>query len=438
MATYKEYLTNAASQSVTFAGDVMETAVECVRNIPEVAGQVSAMTGSYLETAFEYVGEIPETSGQVAKIAEEYVSKLPAVSYDVQQRIQRAASVFASKTGDALANLPAYAESLANAAAAYSTDAINLANAYLSNALQSNPLGWLHVDTDGNADISYAPGLGGESGGAGASGEWETAPEAFKYPQRVPTVAPQIVPIAGKAPTRRRISEVSSPTPGDCVNKMTPQLGMVFDIDYFVDWLGFPATIHIYWWDNLYARRDFGTGKFQSDEQTQWLYFKGTPALPKTRIESMLPAARNGGFWRCSNLVQNQVYQVPSIPHWYLSREWWDHTTFFYSQGRCFEEQHHSGSPGWYECHSIELGYNTDHIRLAGGQGDASNGYYTVGFGAGDAFTYSMATFTHAGLTPPDDWPTPPHHAAYLATVGALDALQSHNLFNVLGGGLWR
>ena len=429
---YKKYISSAISNACNFAGNTASIFADGVQKVPAISGAFVAATGNYLKTAFNYVGDIPETSAQMAQIANNYISNLPAVSYNIQQRIQRAASVFASKAGDALANLPDCAGRFANIAAEYSADAINLANAYLSDALQSNPLEWLHVGANGDAEISFHPGFEGEgeSGGAGASGEWETDKEAFRYPQRVPTVPPQIIPAPGSAPKRQVVTEISRPTAGDCVNKMTPQFGMVFKIDYYLNYSGFPATISFSWWDNLYARRDFGTGKFQSDEQTQWLYFKGTPALPNTRIDSMLPAARTGGFWRCVSLSQNQVYQTAAVPDWYLSREWWEHTTFFYSQGQCFGEQHHSGSPGWYECHSIELGYDTDHIHLAGGYGDASDGYYTTGFGAGESFTYSVATFVYMEQTQQ-------RYAAYLATIGALDALQSQNMFNVLGG-LWR
>ena len=417
--TYKAYITTSATQAQAFADSVLTMLGDFVANAPEAAGSVAEISGNY-----------------VAQTAAAIPDMVANASYNTQRVIVTAASQLADAAGNLMANVPAYAGQFAEAAASYSLDAAAAAVAYLSQPERDNPIGYLHVDDTGQTALSVT-GDGGESGGGGASGTWETDPDPDapppRYPVNVPAVPPQIVPKASP-PQVRVVHQISAPEPGDCVGKRTPELGMVFNIDYFLDQMAFPSLIHVYWWDNIYCRRDVGGNGSWTDAPRQYFYFHAAPALPKTRIETLFPAT-HGGYWKCVNIAQNQVYQTPEIFEWYLAREWWDWTTRFYdSQGTLTGVNRRSGSQGWHECHTLELNWDGDHI---GGPGTVlypeGGGYISTGFGSGNAFTYSVATFAYCGNTQPDDWPTP-RYAGYLPTLGAIEALMNNTIVTILGG----
>ena len=416
--TYKAYITASATQAQAFADSVLTMLGDFVAAVPDAAGTVAEISANYV--------------GQTAAAIPNMVA---SASYNTQRVIVTAASQMADAAGNLMANVPAYAGQFAAAAAAYSEAAVSSAVAYLSNPEFDNPIGYLHVDDSGQAAMSVI-GDGGESGGGGASGSWEIDPAAPppRYPVNVPAVPPQIVPKI-TTPKVRVVNQVSAPESGDCVGKRSPEFGMVFDINYFLNNMEFPSQIQVYWWDNIYCRRDVGGSGSWTDKPRQYLYFLGTPALPKTRFETLFPAT-HGGYWKCVNIAQNQIYQTPQIFEWYHYKEWWDWTTRYYDfEGTLFEVLHRSGSQGWHECHSLELNYDGDHIlgpgtvlRPEGG------GYISTGFGSGNAFTYSVATFAYCGNTQPDDWPTP-RYAGYLPTLGAIEAVMNHTMLTMLGLG---
>lgn len=414
---YVDYLRNAAAQAVQFGGDCANLAGDVIANIPEQAAAVSSAVATYTETAGAAISAFVERE-----------------SVETFNGVVSASSALASTLGDALENSPSYLESFAGMVADYTTAAAAAASAYLAGKEPTDSMQWVQIQDDG----AYVQGYGGTSGGAGSSGEWDKITPPPKYPEagKIPIVPPEAIPTG--EPKIRKVKPIT-PTPAGCLGLQIPQPGAFARLEF--DYWAQPLSC--FFWDNIYYRTLSPThadtsldALMNSDRAVGW--YAGSPvAIPSSSAAQVLANLPRGRY--AMTLLGTGERIFPGVwPEFYTQKEGWAYE--IRQDGVASNE---SFTDDWFECLPVSLNY--------GGPGMGNWMFKYMPYmlsarktyeGEGHAMCYTVSRYQIHALgddfepveETPEETPTP---AAYLATLGAIEALSFHNIFNILRGARW-
>lgn len=408
---YVDYLRNAAAQAVQFGGDCANLAGDVIANIPEQAAAVSSAVATYTEMAGAAISAFVQQE-----------------SFETFNGVVSASSMLAATLGAAVENSPSYLESFAGRVADYITAAEAAASAYLAGKEPTNSMQWVQVQDDG----VYVQGYGGTSGGAGSSGEWDKITPPPKYPEagKIPVVPPEIVPQG--EPKIRKIKPMS-PASGDCVNKMFPKIGAFIEESqpYFGGeraWLYFD---NVYIWRTWYQHFDF--------ERHHEEFFAGTPVMPSLMAFEAFAALPNGRYDIVHVNSNERTYWKFAFAQFYHQKEGWNwelksaerdpygHISWPRSEIRSHDD-------AWLECLGMELPGVTNFYHFPG---IIAPDYVSAdGEGHYIQFTQGRIEIKPLGdnFPPVEETPEETTPAAYLATLGAIEALNFQNITTILGG----
>ena len=406
---YVNYLRNAAAQAVQFGGDCANLAGDVIANIPEQAAAVSSAVATYTETAGAAISAFVERE-----------------SVETFNGVVSASSALAATLGAAVENSPSYLESFAGRVADYTTAAAAAASAYLAGKESENSIQWVQVQDDG----VYVQGYGGTSGGAGASGEWDKITPPPKYPEaeKIPIVPPEFIP-TGEPPKIKKIKPKEPELTG-CVNKLFPRLGY-----FWVERTGPPWAYRygLRYLDNIRCLRD----EYAENVRKTVEWYAGSPvSLPSScvmaAVEMMLTGFQKGRYQILSQT--HNIYLWPTGYEFYARAEGWDwRKDIQYESGVWHIEESHADA--WRECLDLEFGgLPGGYYYCAMPQPDVRT--ETVN-GEGHAYSFTACNIALSYLGPADDVQETPEEttpAAYLATLGAIEALNFQNITTILGG----
>ena len=295
MATYQEYIVDAASNAADFGRECLNIAADFAANVPEFAAQTAASSSEYLQTSAAAIARMTTNA-----------------SYEAYNAVVSSSSKFAETIETTAASYPTWGDQIRSAAADYSAQALAAALGFLSSgAAAVSPLQWIQKQDDG----IFTNGKGGTSGGAGASGDWGF-PAPPKYPEGVPVVPPQIIP--GEKERITKIQPQPPTQPKGCVNKREPTIGEISHITP----VGIPGPprFDVYWFDNIVERSQTKQYDQEAVEKEQ---YKGTPCGMPAFGDIAMFADLPYGRYAIESVEQNIIGYMMTNPFFYDAVEGW-------------------------------------------------------------------------------------------------------------------
>lgn len=396
MATYQEYIVDAASNAADFGRECLNIAADFAANVPEFAAQTAAASSEYLQTSAVAIARMTTNT-----------------SYEAYNAVVSSSSSFAESLEAAAASYPTWGDRLRSAAADYSAQALAAALGFLSSgAAAVSPLQWIQKQDDG----IFTNGNGGTSGGAGASGDWGF-PEPPKYPEGVPVVPPQIIP--GEKERITKIQPQPPTQPKGCVNKREPTIGEISHITPVM--MPGPARFDVYWFDNIVERSQQKQYGHEAVERTQ---YKGTPCGMPALAAEMFADFPNGRY-KVETVEHNIVGYMSTNPRFYDAVEGW-----YWKGDRIYTPVTiRSHGDDYHECLAIEF-QDFSGMYLY----QYSYGWDEEGKGHAVHYTYGRARIVFLGAEFPPVVETPK-----ISPVFSVGMAVNQHIFRTLSflGGLW-
>lgn len=399
MATYKEYIIDAAGKAADFGGECLNIAADFAANVPEFAAQTAAASSEYLQTS----------AAAIARMATN-------TSYEAYNAVVSSSSSFAESLEAAAASYPTWGDRLRSAAADYSAQALAAALGFLSSgAAAVSPLQWIQKQDNG----IFTNGMGGSSGGAGASGDWGL-PAPPKYPEGVPVVPPQIIP--GEKERITKIQPQPPTQPKGCVNKREPTIGEISHITP-VMMPGSPR-FDVYWFDNVVERSQ---KKQYDQEAVEKEQYKGTPCGMPAFAEIAMFADLPKGRYAIETAEQNIIGYMMTNPRFYDAVEGW-----YWKGDRIYTPVTiRSHGDDYHECLALEF-QDFSGMYLY----QYSYGWNEEGKGHAVHYTYGRARIVFLGADFPPVIETPTYAATAAISAAMINLLTFRSL--TMFERLWR
>lgn len=393
----------------------------------------SQVTTAFMNQCVAVAGNTPDAAPYIEECQQAAHDFETNASYEAYDNFADAASNLVEKFLFGAITSPQDLATLNDAANNYSDAARQIADTYLGNKEPEKSLNWLQVQDDG----VYVNG----DGDATPKTPWPDdipikRPRRRRYPERVPLVPPESIPTG--TPKVKKISPVTPPT-GGCVNKRRPQPGQFC----LRSWPYNGNIVELMWWDNIIMRNTwYDKNDFEMHYEE---HYSGTPLAMPSAMPPELTADLPKGRYVITQVTQNNAIENPYGIDYYSRYEGWSWELIYPDHPAdppeewTRSEMRTQGNE-WVECLGLKYGDSPHYYHFPGIIGQDA-GVMCVGDGHAVGYTLGRMTMRYLGsdFPPVEETPEETPAAAYLATLGAVEALTVNNMCHLLrlGGIRW-
>lgn len=389
----------------------------------DFAETMAARTQQFLGDAAQVAAETaPMVAEQVQGIAATLADDVAAAASISAQKVVDLSSRAATAAGDLIENTTPsnIVNAFKNLVDIYSGDVSTAANG--TDTTDNQPQDASIYPISGSE--VYVSGMGGESGGGGASGAWEED-EPGRYPHGVTYPRPPLPPLPPQS-KKKRLPFTPPTQPQACVNKRVPILGQAFYWDIFTVSGG--RRLVVRWWDNIRVTRQQNGGTFAPSNTEIFFQYHSQP-FPAS-LQNVLTASNASppSQWMLS--TYRSGVSLPSHPDYYIDKKSCNWTNEFWKddpndtpdKGRFkYGEVHWESAAVWAECWPALYDYGNP-----GGSWAGNYGIKAAGNGRSECFTYAEASFVFVGeVDPTEIRPQEMYAATFAGLVGGLGMLEA-------------
>lgn len=253
-------------------------------------------------------------------------------------------------------------------------------------------------------------GGGGESGGAGADGDWIVPDDTVEVPEPEPEPEPKPEPVIVPVVPRNDLS------PTGCSQKLLPKLGMIWKAEIVAS-----GRLEVWYFDNIFFYRKTSSFKSTSFIESSW--FAGNSVdIPMSFAPGVsLPF----GKWSVESVTHKCFHWPPDTLPFYLYIEGCNWQQRFYRNGDIVLSGEKILPSDFYECYRIQPWageeWHGNAPSIITYEEEDETGFSCSGWGSSASYTSACVIMT--GLDPVAAGVVSAAAVAGVAAVGALGAL---------------